>query len=210
MEGTGISAEGKSVGFTYTPPPIQLFGRGLGVEERMLGYTTSSLPIDHFIAGYMSRMGALRAELNQSLDKDKSRRLRLGMTPLDIAPRPSASPVPYYPESFKYVPHKDASLKKLQDVDVPVTTYRRRQKDGKTQRLDVIPLGEIKPRMSGSTTRAIQIPAAATGGMRLSMLDKINIKVTRLTRPGCSRCLHVPCAPYHPPAVSGPVSGFRQ
>ena len=193
VEGAGLSPEGKRIGFTYTPPPIPLFGRGLSLDEKLMALRPVSVqkPVDHFLAGYMERMGALREALNDRLDKDKARRIQYGLKPLDVAPRPSASParVPDYTQSYDYVPVRHLSSQKLDRL--PVTSFRKRQDDGRTQRVDVIPLGEIRPRLSSSTARAITIPESATGGHKLSVLDKINIKVTLVTGPGN---LHVQCA----------------
>ena len=181
VEGAGLSPEGKRVGFTYTPPPIPLFGRGLSLDEKLAGLRPLSVlkPVDHFLAGYMERMGALREALNDRLDKDKARRLQYGLKPLDTGPRLSSrtsTPIPDYTQSYDYVPVRQLSSQKLERL--PVTTFRRRQDDGRTQRLDVISLGEIRPRLPSSSARAITIPESVTGGHKLSVLDKINIKVT--------------------------------
>ncbi|XP_076470054.1 uncharacterized protein LOC143300338 [Babylonia areolata] len=190
VEGSGMSPEGKPVNFTYTPPPIPLYGRGLGLDEKLLAIKPASTlkPVDSFISGYMERMGALRAALSQSLDKDRERRAKYGLKPLDTGPTPSStstysssytpsyrrSYTPSYTQSYDYVPVKHLSSEKLERL--PVTTFRRRHDDRNTHRLDVFSLGEFRPRLSSSTERAITIPESATGGHQLSVLDKINIK----------------------------------
>ena len=178
VEGAGVSPDGKKVDFTYTPPPIPLYGRSLSLNDSVLGIRPASSvkPVDKFISGYMERMDALKAELNSRLDKDKERRLQYGLKPLDTGPRPSRSRTPSYTQSHEYVPVKDLTSERLEQL--PVTTFRRQQDDGQTERVDVFSLGEFRPRLSSSATRAITIPESATGGYQLSVIDKINIKVT--------------------------------
>ncbi|XP_070198729.1 uncharacterized protein [Littorina saxatilis] len=177
VEGAGLSPEGKRVGFTYTPPPIPLYGRSPRLDDNLLAIKPLATvkPVDSFLAGYMDRMQALRLALNTGLDRDRSRRLEYGLAPLETGPRLSTTSThtPSYTQSHEYVPVKHLTSQKLDRL--PVTTYRSRYDDGRTHRVDVFSLGEIQPRLPDSS-QAIKIPESATGGYELSVLDKINIK----------------------------------
>lgn len=184
VEGEGITPEGRRVGFTYTPSPIDLYGSTARLNNSIMALaapqTTSSVikPVDTFLQGYVERMKALRAELDSSLERDRTR--RLGYEYGSSVSVPSYYSPGQYIASHEYVPVRHRASSALEQV--PVTSYRRRHDDGRTHRMDVISLGEISPRSLG---RAIEIPASATGGQRLTVLDKINIKVNtaRCRRP---------------------------
>jgi hypothetical protein len=172
VEGTGVSAGGRRIDFTYTPPPIPLYGSGLGLDDKLLALrpSTTEKPLDNFLSGYMQRMSSLRSMLNDRLDR--VRRLELDARSWDSG----SHYTPYkYTHSHDYLPVKHLTSQRLDRV--PITTFRRRVDDDKTHRVDVIPLGEVRPRISSSSPRAISLPASATGGEKLSMLEKINIKV---------------------------------
>ncbi|KAK7492193.1 hypothetical protein BaRGS_00016490 [Batillaria attramentaria] len=180
VEGAGIGADGKRVSFNYTPAPIPLFGRTPGLDNKLLGLRPSAVlkPVDNFLSGYVQRMEALRAQLNKRLDKDRDDRQKYGLSAIESSTPSSRRTYTPYTQSHDYVPIKQLSSDRLERL--PVTTFRSRRDDGRTHRLDVFSLGELRPRITTSLDRAITLPGptADSSPVQLSVLDKINIKVS--------------------------------
>ncbi|XP_025114831.1 uncharacterized protein LOC112576527 isoform X3 [Pomacea canaliculata] len=187
VEGAGKMADGKIVDFTYTPPPIPLFGRAPRLDDRIMGLSLKRKdvlrPVDDFLAGYVKRMESLRSQLygRQDNDKDKDKHPRYGLTAAETPSRqystPSYSTYKPYTSSHTYVPVRHLSSQRTEHV--PVTSYRRDLDDGRSHRMDVFPLSVIKPRIAESTPKAITLPGAVTkdgSPVQLSVLDRINIK----------------------------------